>query len=127
MQNRIIGILILTLYFANYHICELIYPDGGMDWLKVRYSIYSIIILLALKYKSSSTFVYKLFNAIVINNIYVILCKNEFTYTHNDVLFIGTFILIQYIKINAKFFARIFDCRLYRTLANYFNDNKEKK
>ena len=127
MENRIIGILILILYFANYHICELIYPEGGLDFIKVKLSIYSIIILLALKYKSSGTFVYKLFNAIVINNIYVLLCKNEFTYTHNDVLFIATFTLIQYIKINAKFFNRFFTSKYFRTLANYFNDNKEKK
>lgn len=127
MQNRIIGILILILYFANYHICKFIYPNDTEMFWKLKVAIYCIIILLALKYKSSSTFVYKLFNAIVINNIYVLLCKNEFTYTHNDVLFIVTFTLIQYIKINAKFFTRIFTGKRVRTLANYFNDNQEKK
>lgn len=126
-MNNLIGILILILYFANYHICNLIYPNDLYNWYKLKFAIISACLLLALKYKSSSTFVYKLFNAIVINNIYVLLCKNEFTYTHNDVLFIGTFTLIQYIKINAKFFARIFTGKRVRTLANYFNDNKEKK
>jgi len=122
MNNKLIGILILVLYFGSYHICELIYPDGGMNWLKVRYSIYCIIILLALKYKDDNTFVSKLFNAIVINNIYVLLFKSEYTYSINDLYFIIIFTSIQYVQFRRGYFERF-----YRTLASYFLPEKKKQ
>jgi len=98
MNNKIIGLIIVFLYFSNYHFCEILYPNGGMEWLKVRYSIYSLIILLAIEYKKQNIFLEKLFCAIIFNDIYVLLFNNETSYSLNDIYFIAWFTAIQYIK-----------------------------
>jgi hypothetical protein len=98
MNNKIIGLIIVLLYFANYHICELIYPNGGMEWLKVRYSIYCLIILLTIEYKKQNLLIEKIFLAVIFNNIYVLLFNNETNYSLNDIFFIAWFTSIQYIK-----------------------------
>lgn len=97
-MNNLIGILIVTLYFANYHICELIFPNGGEYWFKLKLAIYCLIILLAFEYKKQNVFIEKLFFAVIFNNIYVLLFNNETGYTLNDVYFIAIFTAIQYIK-----------------------------
>jgi hypothetical protein len=122
MNNKLIGILILVLYFLGFHICDYFYPNGGVDFIKLRVSIYCIIILLALKYKDDNTFVSKLFNAIVINNIYVLLFKSEYTYSINDLYFIIIFTSIQYVQFRRGYFERF-----YRTLASYFLPEKKKQ
>ena len=38
----------------------------------------------------------------VANNIYVLLAKDEFTYTLNDIWFIAIFTLAQYLKTHTK-------------------------
>jgi hypothetical protein len=98
MNNKIIGISIVILYFANYHICELIYPNDINCWIKLKVSIYSLIILLAIEYKKQNNFIEKLFCAIIFNDIYVLLFNNETTYSLNDIIFIAWFTAIQYIK-----------------------------
>lgn len=98
MNNKVISIIIVFLYFANYHICEIIYPDGGMDWLKLRVAIYCTIILLSFEYKKQNTLIEKVFLAVIFNNIYVLLFNNETNYTIQDVIFVCTFTAIQYIK-----------------------------
>lgn len=121
MQNKFIALLILLLYFGNYHISLFLsFGDNNFYW-DINKAIYCIIILLALKYKDTNTFGSKLFNAIVINNIYVLLHKSEYTYNINDLYFIITFTAIQYVKFHRNYFERF-----YRTLATYFVSKKQK-
>lgn len=97
-MNNWIGILIATLYFANYQICELFYPNDINSWIKLKVAIYCIIILLSFEYKKQNLLIEKVFLAVIFNNIYVLLFKNETGYTLNDVYFIAIFTAIQYIK-----------------------------
>ena len=101
-MNNWIGAIILFLYFANYHICEFIFPNDIPNFWKLKVAIYCTIILLAFEYKKQNNFIEKLFFSIVVNNIYVLLFCNETTYSINDVYFIAIFTAIQYIK-NFKF------------------------
>jgi hypothetical protein len=98
MNNKLIGILIVLLYFLGFHICDYFYPNGGVDFIKLRVSIYCLIILLAIEYKKQNIFLEKLFLAIIFNNIYVLLFNNETEYTLNDIIFIASFTAIQYLK-----------------------------
>jgi hypothetical protein len=102
MNNKLIGILIVLLYFANYHICELIYPNDIPMFWKLKVAIYCLIILLAVEYKKQDNFIEKVFLAVVFNNIYVLLFKDETGYTLHDIYFIIIFTMLQYIK-NTKF------------------------
>jgi hypothetical protein len=102
MNNKLIGILIVLLYFANYHICELIYPNDIPMFWKLKVAIYCLIILLAVEYKKQDNFIEKVFLAVVFNNIYVLLFNNETGYTLHDIYFIIIFTMLQYIK-NTKF------------------------
>jgi hypothetical protein len=97
-MNNWIGAIILFFYFANYPICELIYPNDDYKWFKLKVAIYCAIILLAFEYKKQNNFIEKLFFSIVVNNIYLLLFCNETTYSINDVYFISIFTGIQYIK-----------------------------
>jgi hypothetical protein len=67
------------------------------NWWGLNHAILTLCILIAIKYKSDNDFFEKLFNSIVINNIYVLLFKNETTYTLNDLWMIGIFFVAQYI------------------------------
>lgn len=97
-MNNWIGAIIVFLYFANYHICELIY-NGDVDFFwELKVSIYCIIILLSFEYKKQNLFIEKLFIAMIGNNIIALLFNNETTYSINDVFFIATFTALQYIK-----------------------------
>jgi hypothetical protein len=97
-KNKVIGAVIVLIYFLNYHICELIYPNDINCWIKLKISIYCIIILLAIEYKKKDTFLEKLFCAVIFNNIYVLLFRDETGYTFNDIIFIASFTAIQYVK-----------------------------
>lgn len=97
-MNNWIGILILTLYFCNFHICKLLY-GGDVDFFwHLKVSIYCLIILLTIEYKKKDIFIEKLFLAMIANNIISLLFNNENTYSINDLYFIATFTAIQYIK-----------------------------
>jgi hypothetical protein len=102
MINKIIGILIITLYFSNFHICNLLYLNDTYNWFKLKIAIYCLIILLAVEYKKQDNFIEKVFLAVVFNNIYVLLFNNETGYTLHDIYFIIIFTMLQYIK-NTKF------------------------
>jgi hypothetical protein len=102
MNNKIIGILIIFLYFINYQVCDFFYPDGGLEFVKLKLAIYCLIILLAVEYKKLDNFIEKVFLAVVFNNIYVLLFKDETGYTLHDIYFIIIFTTLQYIK-NTKF------------------------
>lgn len=97
-MNNFIGAIIVLVYFANYHICEFIFPNDIPNFWKLKVSIYCVIILLAFEYKKQNNFIEKLFFSIVINNIYVLLFCNETDYSINDVFFVAIFTAIQYIK-----------------------------
>ena len=97
-MNNWIGALIVFLYFANYHICELIYSNDILKFWHLKVAIYCIIILLAFEYKKQNLFIEKLFIAMIGNNIIALLFNNETTYSINDVFFIATFTALQYIK-----------------------------
>lgn len=98
MNNKIIGLIIVFLYFLGFHICDYFYPEGGVDFIKLRISIYCLIILLAVEYKKQDNFIEKVFLAVVFNNIYVLLFKDETGYTMHDIYFIIIFTTLQYIK-----------------------------
>lgn len=74
-MNNWIGAIIVFLYFANYHICELFYANNDLAWFKLKVAIYCVIILLAFEYKKKDIFIEKLFLAIVFNNLYVLIFK----------------------------------------------------
>ena len=95
-MNNLIGILIVTLYFTNYHICNLIFPSPGDDWFHLKVSIYCLLIYLAFIYQRQKTFLEKLFFGIVGNNVYVLLAHKEIDYTFNDFALIILFTLCQY-------------------------------
>jgi hypothetical protein len=83
-----------------------------MFW-KLKVSIYCLIILLALEYKKQNIFFEKLFIAIVINNVYVLLFNNENQYSINDIFFVISFTVIQYLKNIIKWL------RLYLKIGKY--------
>lgn len=121
-MNNWIGAIIVLIYFANYHICNLVYPLGGLPFVKVKVAIYCIIILLSFEYKKQNLLIEKIFLAVIFNNIYVLLFKNETGYTLNDVYFIAIFTALQYVKQ----FYRIYSNDIHRIMAVYFA-NKPKK
>lgn len=97
-MNRFIGILIIILYFTNSHICEIIYPIDNEQWFRLKYGILTIIVCLALKYREKDIFIEKFFNAIVVQNAYILIFETETTYSFNDVIFISIFTSIQCLK-----------------------------
>ena len=97
-MNNWIAISIATLYFANYHICELVYPNDINSWIKLKFAFMSICLLLAFEYKKQNLLIEKIFLAVILNDIIVLLFNNETTYSINDVFFIATFTALQYIK-----------------------------
>lgn len=97
-MNNWVGGFIVFLYFANYHICEIFYPNGGVEWVKLKMAIYCVIILLALEYRKQNLFIEKLFIAIVLNNLYLLIFEKETNYSINDLIFIATFVFFQYLK-----------------------------
>jgi hypothetical protein len=96
--NKAIGILILLLYFGNYYLCDLFFKNDDYKWWTLNHSILALIIIISIKYKSENNFVEKLFNSMVVNNIYVLLFRQETTYTLNDLWFVSIFTIAQYLK-----------------------------
>ena len=121
-MNSYIGILIIALYFGNYHICELFYANDILKFWHLKVSIYCLIILLAFEYKKTNNFIEKVFLAVIFNNIYVLLFKNEYDYTINDIYFILFFTAIQYVKQLYRNYSEY----IFRNLAIYFNIKKPK-
>jgi hypothetical protein len=96
--NKAIGILILLLYFGNSYICYFAFPNNVSKWWDLNNSILALIVIISIKYKSENNFVEKLFNSMVVNNIYVLLFRQETTYTLNDLWFVTIFTVAQYLK-----------------------------
>lgn len=97
-MNNWIGILILIIYFGNYHICDFFYPNDNYNWFMLKFALLSICLLLAFEYKKQNVLIEKIFLAVIFNNIYVLLFNNETGYTMHDVYFIILFTVLQYIK-----------------------------
>ena len=97
-MNNYIGILILIIYFSNYHICNFFYLNDNYNWLKLKFALLSICLLLAFEYKKQNVLIEKIFLAVIFNNIYVLLFNNETGYTMHDIYFIILFTALQYIK-----------------------------
>lgn len=97
-MNKWLGILIIVLYFSNSHISDYFYPEPCNEWFKLKYGILTIIVCLALEYKPQDNFLEKIFNAIVLQNAYILIFENENTYSWNDLTFIVILTAIQYLK-----------------------------
>ena len=111
-MNKWLYIFIILLYFSNYHICNYFYPDGGLEWYKLKFGIITIVVCLALEYKQQDKFFEKVFNAIVLQNAYILIFEKETTYSLNDLIFVCTFTGIQYIK----HFQKEYLINLYKSL-----------
>jgi hypothetical protein len=121
-MNKYLGLLIMALYFGNYHL-SMFFSFGNNDlYWDINTSIYCLIVLLAVEYKKQNLLIEKVFLAVIFNNIYVLLFKNEYDYTINDIYFILFFTAIQY----AKQLYRNYSEYIRRNLAIYFNIKKSK-
>jgi len=112
-MNKFVGIIIIFTYFANYHICNLIYPNDVVGFWDLKVSIYCILIVLSLKYKSINNGVVSLiesvFISIIINNIVVNFFFQERNYSYSDLILIPLIISIEYAKhykINCREYLR---------------------
>lgn len=102
MKNTLIGLLLVALYFGNKYICDYFFADNITQFWYLNNSIIAVCVIFALKYKWNGNFIEKLFTSIIINDIYVLLFKNETTYTLNDLWFVAIFTIAQYIKKDKK-------------------------
>lgn len=100
MKNIIIGIFLVVLYLGNKQLCDFFYADNIEKYWYLNHAILTICIVLAIKFKESGNFIEKLFISMVLNNVYVLIVKQEIQYTLNDFWFIAIFTLAQYIKVN---------------------------
>ena len=123
MRNKILGILIMVIYFANFHICKVFYEGDIKLFWDLKVSIYSILIIITITYKIQNNFIEKLFIAIVLNNICVLLINKEISYSMNDVFFITTFTVLQYVK----HYLRVPNNKYIRCFVNFFTIEKEKE
>ena len=101
-MNKFIGISLVFLYFANYHICNLLHHDNVVKFWDLKVSIYCLIIILALKYnryiKGIKGLIESVFMAIVINNIIVHYLFGENDYSYSDLIVVPLIITIEYAK-----------------------------
>lgn len=101
-MNKIIGCSLVFLYFANYHICNIIHPIDDVKFWNLKVSIYCIIIVLALNYnryiKGRLGLIESVFISIVINNIIVNYFFDEKYYSYSDLIVIPIIIIIEYAK-----------------------------
>lgn len=101
-MNKIIGCSLIFLYFANYHICNLIHPFDDIKFWDLKVSIYCIIIVLGLNYnryiKGILGLIESIFISIVINNIIVNYFFNEKYYSFSDLVVIPLILVIEYAK-----------------------------
>lgn len=102
MKNKLIGLLLVALYFGNKIICDFFYSTDIYNWWGLNHAILTLCIVISFKYKENSTFIEKLFISMIVNNIYVLLFKNETDYTLNDLWFVAIFTIAQYIKKDKK-------------------------
>ncbi len=97
-MNKWLIILISILYFSNYQICEFFYKNDVTNWYRLKFGILTICFYIALEYKPQDKFFEKVINAIILNNAFVLIFKNEIDYSIHDLFFICTFTAIQYLK-----------------------------
>lgn len=122
MNNKFLGLLIIALYFGNYHL-SMYFSFGNNDlYWDINKTIYTLIILLAFEYKKQNLLIEKIFLAVIFNNIYVLLFKKEYDYTLNDVYFIVIFTAVQYVKQLYRNYSKY----IFGNLVGYFNNKKQK-
>lgn len=120
-MNRVLGLLIVVLYFTSSYIC-FHFDNGNVDlYWDYKVAMYSLIILLSWSYKPEDTVAEMLFTSMVFNNIYVLIFNLERDYSLNDLYFVLTFTALQYAKSK-----RHIIISYYRQLVIVFN-NKNKK
>ena len=101
-MNKILGFLIVTIYFLNYHICNFFHHDDVVKFWDLKVSIYSIIIILAIKYNAYKVGLFGLFESIFISillsNLISLYFFEEKHYCYSDIFLIPTIIIIEYAK-----------------------------
>jgi len=91
-------IIIVVLYFSNYHISNYFYPGNNATdleyWWDMKVGIYSVMIIVSLylstlkenlKYRNVELLLKSVFTGIVINNIFVLLFLHENNYDKKDI------------------------------------------
>ena len=122
-MNRIILIIILVLYFGNYHISN--YFSIGNDELfwDIKCSIYQVLLFLALRYTCKNNLIESFLISSIFSNVLSLLVFKENYYSINDIIFVVVFL----ISANAKYIKGII--RKYKTYlsrsSNNHNNNKE--
>lgn len=86
------------MYFLNKYICDYFYDISNIKWWHLNHSIKTVSIVLAIRYSFKNTFFEKLILAMMFNDAYVLLFKDEATYTIKDLWFILLFITTQYLN-----------------------------
>jgi hypothetical protein len=129
-MNKIIGFSLAFLYFANYHICNLVHPNDVPKFWDLKVSIYCLIIILALNYNryiiGVKGLIESVFMSIVINNIIVHYFFGENNYSYSDLIVIPLIITIEYAK-HYKINIREYLHSIVRGWdIGYFNNKKEK-
>lgn len=101
-MNKIIGLSLVFLYFANYHICNFVHPNDVPKFWDLKVSIYCLIIILALNYaryiKGILGLIESVFISIIINNLIVHYFFRENNYSYSDLIVIPLIITIEYAK-----------------------------
>ena len=95
--------------------------DVAFFW-HLKVAIYCLIIILSFEYKKQNIIIEKIFLAIILNNIYVLLFKSETDYTLNDIYFILIFTAVQYVKQLYRNYSKY----IFGNLVAYFNNKKQK-
>jgi hypothetical protein len=120
LQSRFNLLFIFALILSNYKICMYFFENDLINFFKLKYSFYSVIIILALRYKFKNIFEEHLLIAIILNNVYGYY-QNEFNYSINDLVFIITYLTLRYVHSYK---------RNYRIIINRINNffyNFDKK
>lgn len=129
-MNKIIGCILVILYFASYHICNIIHPKDDLKFWDLRVSIYCLIFILALNYKryikGKLGLIESIFISIVINNIIVNYFFNEKTYSYSDLIVIPLIMTIEYAKHHKVNLREYLHSITRDWNISYFNNKKEK-
>jgi hypothetical protein len=112
-MNKLLGFIIIALYFLNFQICNFLHPYDVVKFWDLKVSIYSIIIILAIKYNAYKVGLFGLlesiFLSIILSNIISLYFFEEKHYSYSDFILIPTIIIIEYAK------------HYKRNLREYFN------
>jgi hypothetical protein len=112
-MNKLIGLAIVLLYFLNYHICNFLFPTNVTKFWDLKVCIYSLIIVLAVKYDTYKTgvlgFIESILISIIINNVFSLYFFEDKNYSHSDLVVITLVIIFEYAKHFKRNFRQYFD------------------